>query len=82
VPQSYSKPKVGRFFETRSIGRLHYELCKNGWIDLNDQYVYDVFPRNDVTFGNVVDNAAYLLGKIPKNSILGAWTRVVSIEHP
>ena len=45
---------------------------QNGWTDLNDLYVCDVFPGKDVTFVSVVDNAAHLQGQIPKTSIVGA----------
>jgi len=33
-----------------SIGTLCRELCNNVWTDFNDLYIYDVFPRKDVTF--------------------------------
>jgi len=32
---------------------------QNGWTDLNDLYVYNVFPLEDVTFGRVVDSTAH-----------------------
>jgi len=48
-----------------SIGTLCRELCNNASTDLNDLYIYDVFPRKDVTFWSVTDNAAHLQVQIP-----------------
>jgi len=41
-------------YDSQDSASIAASRGKNGWTDLNDLYVYDVFPKGEVTFGSVV----------------------------